>query len=70
MRNMFYTILDYCEDHRWTTEVMYWGGFAAVVFNTSHKLDSWPYFCVLTGSVFMHWGGLITGARMTREVQR
>lgn len=66
MKNAIYKFLDYCEDNRWTTELMYWGGFITIVYNTFH-LPSLPYFCVIMASVVMHWGGLITGARMTRR---
>ncbi len=66
MRNLVYRFLEYCDRNPWPGNVMYWGGYIALVACTFH-LETPLFFGATVAGVVMHWGGLVTGGRMARE---
>lgn len=61
-----HNIFEYLIDHRWAREVMYWGGWCVIVFN-SYQLPSLPYAMTLLGALLMYFSGLMTGTAMTEK---
>lgn len=61
-----YNLFEYCIDHRWAREALYWGGFASIIYNTFH-LPAVPYAFTLLGGLLMYFSGLMHGTAMTEK---
>lgn len=61
--NILRKVIGYMYDNAWVCEVMYWGGFIALMACV-YSLEAWPYAGALAAGVVMHLSGLIKGVRL------
>ena len=64
--NVLRKIIGYMYDNAWVSELMYWGGFIALMACV-YSLESWTYAGALAAGVVMHLSGLIKGVRLAEE---
>jgi hypothetical protein len=61
-----YKTLEFLVDHRWARELLYWGGWCVVVYNT-YSLPALTYAMTLLGALVMYFAGLVSGTAMTEK---